>query len=220
MRFNCNLFVLKASGDSVNAGLNLSEQSHGHHHRFPDKLAFLLNNPLRRRLLPPERLISKLGIDSNDVVVDFGCGPGFITIPLAKVAGKAIGVDVSPRMLERADRYAKREQVSVELLQSDGTDLELTDKSIDLILLNHVFHEIENKRGTLSEFLRVLKPSGRVAIIEKTSGGGILSGRFGPPIINEEEVTRELKAAGFDSLQAIPYGKDSVILGQKAPPGS
>ena len=178
-------------------------------------MAFLLNNPIRMKLNPPERLISKLGIDSNDVVVDFGCGPGFITIPLAKVSGKAIGVDVSPRMLERADRYAKRAHVSVELLQSDGSDLKLADKSVDLILLNHVFHEVENKQGTLGQFLRVLKPSGRVAIVEKTRGGGVFSGKFGPPIINEEEVTQALRNAGFDSVEAISNAKDSIIIGQK-----
>jgi len=192
----------------------LTAQQHAHH-RFPERMAFLLNNPIRMKLNPPERLISKLGIDSNDVVVDFGCGPGFITIPLAKVSGKAIGVDVSPRMLERADRYAKRAHVSVELLQSDGSDLKLADKSVDLILLNHVFHEVENKQGTLGQFLRVLKPSGRVAIVEKTRGGGVFSGKFGPPIINEEEVTQALRNAGFDSVEAISNAKDSIIIGQK-----
>jgi len=219
VKFNCNLIVLNLSNDLANRGSNLTAQQHAHH-RFPERMAFLLNNPIRRKLNPPERLISKLGIDSSDVVVDFGCGLGFITIPLAKVAGKAIGVDVSPRMLERANRYAKRAHVSLELLQSDGSEVKLADKSVDLILLNHVFHEVENKQGTLSQFLRVLKPSGRVAIVEKTRGGGVFSGKFGPPIINEEEVTQELKSAGFASVQAIPYGKDSVILGQKAAPGS
>lgn len=190
------------------------------HHRFPEKMAFLLNNPIRRKLVPPEKLIARLGIESKDVVVDFGCGPGFITIPLAKVASKAIGVDVSPRMLEKADRYAKRAQVPVELLQSDGSELKLADKSVDLILLNHVFHEVENKRATLSEFLRVLKPSGKVAIVEKTRGGGIFSGKFGPPIINEQEVTQELRGAGFNFVQVNPHGKDSIIIGQKADPAS
>lgn len=209
------MFVLKVSGDSVNGGLNLSAQPPAHHHRFPDKWAFLLNNPIRRRLLPPEKLIAKLAIDSNDVVVDFGCGPGFISIPLARVSGKAIGVDVSPRMLERASRYAKRAHVSLELLQSDGSELKLADKSVDLILLNHVFHEVENKQGTLSQFLRVLKPSGRVAIVEKTRGGGVFSGKFGPPIINEEEVTQALRNAGFDSVEAISHAKDSIIIGKK-----
>lgn len=212
MRFNCYLVVLNLSDNLATRGMNLTTQ-HAHH-RFPEKMAFLLNNPIRRRLLPPEKLISKLGIESKDVVVDFGCGPGFFTIPLAKVAGKVIGVDVSPKMLERADRYAKRAQVSVELLQSDGSELKLGDKSVDLILLNHVFHEIENKRGTLSEFLRVLKPSGRIMIVEKTRGDGIFSGRFGPPIINEEEVTQELRNACFNFVQEIHYGKDSIFVGQ------
>ena len=179
-------------------------------------MAFLLNNPIRRKLNPPERLISKLAIESNDVVVDFGCGPGFITIPLAKVVGRTIGVDVSPKMLERAGQHAKRARVSVELLQSDGTQLKLAYESVDLILLNHVFHEIENKQATLREFTRILKPSGRVAIVERTRGNGILSKKFGPPIIEEGEVTQELRDVGFNYVQAISHGKDSIIIGRKA----
>ena len=188
------------------------------HHRFPEKMAFLLNNPIRRKLNPPERLISKLDIDSGDVVVDFGCGPGFITIPLARVVGRTIGVDVSPKMLERAGQLAKKAKVSVELLQSDGTGLKLEDRNVDLILLNHVFHEVENKVATLHEFSRILKPSGRVAIVERTSGDGLLS-KFGPPVIDEEEVTHELKDAGFNNVHAIPYGKDSIIIGRKTDVG-
>ena len=81
--------------------VGLSTQHHGHK-RFPEKQAFLLDNPIRRFVSPPERLISKIKIGSNDVVVDFGCGPGFFSIPLAKIARRTIGVDISPRMLEKS----------------------------------------------------------------------------------------------------------------------
>ena len=65
------------------------------HKRFPERLAFTLNNPIRRRLSPPSQLILKLNIGPSDVIVDFGCGPEFFLIPLARIAGKAIGIDVS-----------------------------------------------------------------------------------------------------------------------------
>jgi ubiquinone/menaquinone biosynthesis C-methylase UbiE len=186
------------------------------HHRFPEKMAFLLNNPIRRRLSPPEKLIAKLDVGAGDTVIDFGCGPGFVTIPLARIASKAIGVDVSQEMLERTNRYAKSKGLSLDLVQSDGTKLELPDTSVDLILLNHVFHEVGDQRAALQEFKRVLKRSGRVAIVEKTRGGRVL-GSLGPPVIDEKELTRELRESGFSSVDVVPFGKNSIIIGQVTP---
>jgi len=178
-------------------------------------LAFTLSNPIRSFLHPPEQFISKLHVGARDTVVDFGCGTGFFTVPLAKVAGKTIAIDVSSRMLERAASYAKRSGVTVEFMKSDGTEVRLGDESVDLVLLNHVYHEIENRPRVLAEFLRIMRPSGRLAIVERTRGVKMLSGIFGPPIIDETEVIQEIKRAGFIFAQTVPHGKDSIIIGQK-----
>jgi ubiquinone/menaquinone biosynthesis C-methylase UbiE len=188
---------------------------HPRHRRFPERLAFTLSNPVRRLLEPPERLISKLNLRSSDVVVDFGCGPGFHTMPLARIASKTIAVDVSPRMLEKTALNARKSSVKVELVRSDGVDLKLADDSVDLVFLNHVFHEIENKARVLREFLRIIKPSGRLAIVERTRGSRLFAGRLGPPIIDYSEVAKEIERAGFTLMQTILHGNDSIIVGRK-----
>jgi len=185
-----------------------------HHHRFPEKWAFLLNSPIRRWLDPPEKLISKLEIGPRDTVMDFGCGPGFMAVPLAKVVGRVIAVDVSPLMLERAEQYARKQRVSIALIQSDGSKIDIDTESVDLILLNHVFHEVEKRRATLGEFSRVLKTSGRIAIVERTRSGRFSVG-FGPPIIDAREVMDELTDSGFKSVGVISHGRDSIIIGEK-----
>jgi ubiquinone/menaquinone biosynthesis C-methylase UbiE len=192
----------------------LEAQDHHAHKRFPERLAFTLNSRVRRFLEPPDRLISKLCLRASDVVVDFGCGPGFYTIPIAKVVARTIAADISPRMLERTDSNATKNGVTVVLLATDGTEIKLGDESADLIFLNHVFHEIVDKRRVLSEFLRILKRSGRLAIVEKIRGG-LFSGKLGPPIIDPTEVTEELERAGFSLSQTIAYGNDSIIVGKK-----
>lgn len=90
------------------------------HDRFLDRLAFILNNPIRRRLSPPASRISKLTIGPKYAVVGLGREPGFFLAPLAKTAGRAIGIDVSARMLERAAEHAEKNKVDVELLESNG----------------------------------------------------------------------------------------------------
>jgi len=183
--------------------------------KIPERLAFTLDNPVRRYLDPPERLIGKLGINPDDAVIDFGCGPGYFLIPLAKVARRAIGVDVSSRMLEKASRKAKKKGVSVELLQSDGTGIRLEDSSVDLIFLNHVFHEVDDKPRVLGEFHRILKPLGRLAIVERTREPGRLLSNMGPPMVDEKRLIGEIQQAGFRFAQTIAHRNATIVISQK-----
>ena len=180
----------------------------------------MLDNPIRKLFSPPERLISKINIGSNDVVIDFGCGPGFHSIPLAKLAQRMIGIDISPRMLERAARHAEQEGVTIEFLQSDGTEIRLEDGVADLILLNHVFHEIRDKPAVLGEFYRILKSLGRVAIVERTRKGRFPWNNIGPPVIDEKELVRGIQQDGFKFAGMIPYGNSSIVFAQKVVPSS
>jgi ubiquinone/menaquinone biosynthesis C-methylase UbiE len=146
--------------------------------------------------------------------MDFGCGPGFYTIPLAKRVAKTVVVDISPHMLERTLSDAKKNGVTVEALESDGTELKLNDESIDLIFLNYVFHEITDKPRVLSEFLRILKRSGRLAIVERTRGG-ILTRTVGPPVMDRLELAGELERAGFSLDETIAHDNTSMIIARK-----
>jgi SAM-dependent methyltransferase len=184
--------------------------------KIPERLAFTLDNPVRRFLDPPERLIGKLAVNPDDTVLDFGCGPGYFLIPLAQVARRAIGVDVSPRMLEKASRKAEKNGVSVELMQSDGTGIRLEDGSVDLIFLNHVFHEVDDKPRVLGEFSRILKPLGRLAIVERTRERGRLMGNMGPPVVDEKRLIGEIQRAGFRFAETITHGNASIVISQKA----
>ena len=185
------------------------------HKRFPERLGFLLYNPIRRRLSPPTRLLSLLRVRPDDVVVDFGCGPGFYAIPLARIATRTIGIDVSTRMLERLRDNCKKDAVKVEMLQSDGTSIDLEDDSIDLILTVHVFHEIEKRTEVLSEFSRILRGSGRLVIVERTKEGGFLSRKVGPPVIDQVRVTDSLAVGGFRMIEVVENGEDSIIIAGK-----
>lgn len=184
------------------------------HKRFPEKFASLLNNRIRRFLTPPDRLISKLGVKSSDVIMDFGCGPGFYTIPLAKITRRTIGVDVSSRMLEKLASNAMKYHVKIDLARSDGTAIGLEDGVVDIILLVHVFHEINAKSRVLQEFSRILGASGRLVIVERRKGG-VFSRKFGAPIINEERVVSEIRREGFAHLQTAPLGDDAILIFQK-----
>ena len=194
--------------------IGMESQGEHVHKRYPERLAFTLNNRVRRFLEPPDRLVSQLGLKATDVVVDFGCGPGFYTIPIARGVARTIAVDVSSHMLEKTVSNAKKNHVTVEALVSDGTAIRLDDGIVDLIFLSHVFHEVADRPKVLSEFLRIMKRSGRLAIVERTRGG-LLAWAPGPPIIDQAKIVQELERAGFTFTQTIPHGSNSIVIGKK-----
>lgn len=182
------------------------------HHLFPAWLSFILNNPLRRRFHSPYKVLNKLGVKDTDVVVDFGCGPGFYTIPFARAAARVIAIDVQAEMLEKTMKYANESHVKVECLESDGTNIPLPDNTIDVVFLSGVFHELDRKSTTLSEFRRLLRSGGRLVIKEKTRRG---LGLVGPPIIQVSEITTYLDNAGLKLSDKISIGNDTMIVATK-----
>lgn len=180
-------------------------------HPFPSRLSFILKNPIRRYFDSPERVLKILSIKRRDVVVDFGCGPGFYTIPFAKIVGRVIAIDVQTKMLEKAEKYAKRNNVKVEFFQSDGRQIPLPNNIADLIFLSGVFHELDEKHTVLKELARLLKQSGKLAIKEKTRKS--LS-PIGPPIVKISEITSSLKSAGLTVSDKIELGNDTIVVGK------
>ncbi len=181
-------------------------EEHEHQHRpFSPRLAFILTNPLRRRLDPPHRLIDQVLITNEDTVVDFGCGPGYYTIEIARRARKTIGVDISEEMLRKAWRAAAKAGVIIEFLESNGESMELPSDSVDLILLVHVYHEIPDKEKALVEFRRILKSGGRVIIQERTRKSGLSRILPAPPVMDVNKIVDQARKVGLNQAKIEPY---------------
>jgi len=174
--------------------------------------AIFLDNPIRRWIQPPFKLIEKLGINLSDVAMDFGCGPGFYTIELAKKAKNVVAVDLSPEMLKKAQNKAAKAGVkNIQFLQSNGTNIQLEDGSVDLILLVTVYHEVGENEAVLKEFSRILKPDGKLVVVEV-----IKKGIFpGAPVQNPEALTAEIEAGNFKLDRMLPYKMYGIFFFSK-----
>ena len=174
--------------------------------------AFFLDNPIRRLIQPPSELIEKLTINPNDVIMDFGCGPGYYTIELAKKAKRVMAVDLSPEMLKKAQNKAEKAGVkNIQFLQSNGTNIQLEDSSVDMILLVTVYHEVGESEAVLKEFNRILKPEGKLIIVEV-----IKKGIFpGAPVQNPETLKAEIEAGNFKLKQMLPYNRYGIFFSTK-----
>lgn len=104
----------------------------------------------------------------GEVAVDLGSGGGldvFLAARKVGPTGRAIGIDMTPEMLERARANAKRQGLqNVEFHEATIDKLPLPDASVDCVISNCVINLAPDKQAVLREIARVLKPGGRVAV--------------------------------------------------------
>ena len=107
-------------------------------------------------------------INPGDVIVDVGSGSGFDSLIASKIVGpngRVIGIDMTPAMLKKARSGASEVgTTNIEFRKGHVEDLPLPDEFADVIISNGVLNLTPDKKKTLSEWERVLKPGGRLYI--------------------------------------------------------
>ncbi len=100
-------------------------------------------------------------------VVDIGCGEGYLTIEAARWARKVVGVDRSAAVLARARQLAERRRVAnIVWKRGEIERLPAADASFDVALLSQTLHHAADPGRALHEAARVLRPGGRVLILD------------------------------------------------------
>ena len=151
----------------------------------------MLESEERRKVLPPEEILGKIHIKNTDVVIDFGCGIGFFSIPAAKLAKKVIAIDESEIMVKELKRRTEKIK-NIEVIKDNKIS-----QSADLILLITVLHEIENVEEFIKNCFTLLNDNGRLIIIDWAKKETIHS----PPLnhkISKEEAIRMTKRKAIE----------------------
>jgi ArsR family transcriptional regulator len=100
-------------------------------------------------------------------MADLGCGEGYLTVEAANWARRVVAVDRSSAVLARAREMARRRKVkNIVFRQGDLEDLPLETGSVDIALLSQALHHAEPPEAALSEAWRILRPGGRVLILD------------------------------------------------------
>ncbi len=191
-------------------------------HKFDPAHAHRLDNPERARWQDPQALIRALGVRPGMVCVDVGAGTGYFALPLAAAVGPeghVYAVDVSQEMLKHLDaRLGGIENVSP--LLSEEARLPLADASADLVLVANVFHELSEPAAVLAEVRRVLRPGGRVAVMDWRKGKRS-DDEPGPPAdhrVPAEDVAAALAGAGLATatVETTHFPYHYLLTGSKA----
>ena len=143
-----------------------------HFHKFPMPAfaANLIDNPLRRRIQPPDEVPLRHGIEPGMTVLEVGPGNGTYTLATARRigdAGKLISIDIEPKMVEHLERRARAEGIAnVEARVADVFELPFEDGMFDAVYMIAVIGEIPTPERAMREFHRVLSASGTLAFSE------------------------------------------------------
>jgi ubiquinone/menaquinone biosynthesis C-methylase UbiE len=138
-------------------------------HTCPWWLLFTFDNPLRKLIHDPEKILASY-VMSGITVLDIGCGMGYFTLGLAKLVGedgKVIAADLQEPMLmglrKRANRAGLMDRIH--LHQSTPSQIGVRE-SVDFALAFWMVHEVRQPNIFLGQIYELLRPEGKFMLVE------------------------------------------------------
>ena len=125
-----------------------------------------VNSDKKWRRLVAKKLKSVLD-DGNALVLDVACGTGDLSLELQRnAAAKVIGTDFCRPMLEIAFDKNDKSATKIPYLEADGMNLSFADETFDAVTIAFGLRNFSNWQNGLIELRRILKPGGKLAILE------------------------------------------------------
>jgi len=155
-------------------------------HKFSPDRAEKLEQTDRYTVLPPEQVLSKLGLRRNMSFADIGAGTGFFARAASEIVGeggRVYAVDMSAEMLSHLKE--RGEPANMTTVESKEYTIPLESDVVDFSLMAFVVHETEDTPRFLAEVQRITRTGGRIAIVEWEKQ----QEEHGPPM--EERMSRE-----------------------------
>ncbi len=125
--------------------------------------------------LKPDVILRHLGVHSQSVIADFGCGPGVFSLPAAVLTDASVhAIDVRKSMLDVCGHEAQHRSLhnlvfvhaNLELDRGSG----LPDMSVDFVIMRKILSQNENKQALFREAYRILRASGKLVVIGWSDG--------------------------------------------------
>ena len=124
----------------------------------------------------------RAGLDALDV----GCGTGFLALELASRGHRVVGVDFAPAMIEEAQRKATERGLPARFGAADAEHLSFASRSFDLVISRHVLWTLPHPPAAIDEWTRMLRPGGRLAVVDGQFDIGSPAGSSGSSRMSEE----------------------------------
>jgi ubiquinone/menaquinone biosynthesis C-methylase UbiE len=186
------------------------------HRRMDVARAHRLDAPERMLFLPVGEVLDALALVPSEIVADIGAGTGYFSIPIARAVtpgGRVYALDVQPEMLSLLNKKLGQHLLSnMELVLADAGATTLSDASCNLVFMANVWHEFEDRAAVLREARRILKPAGRIAILDWRPD---VEPEHGPPLehrLPSSEAKTHLHDTGFTRIIERNIGSYSWLV--------
>lgn len=174
--------------------------------------AWMFNWKASRARSRPDRILQTLMPRAGERVMDYGAGGGYFAMRLAEFVGqegRVYAVDINPAFLKYIrKKAAKRGLRGLETLTPEEVGSRVPEASLDLIFMRNVTHHIEDRSALFTKFAPLLKPGGRVAIVEHLPGRGHSPEHSVPP----ETLISEMESAGFALTNTHDFLPDQSFM--------
>jgi ubiquinone/menaquinone biosynthesis C-methylase UbiE len=151
--------------------------------------------------------VSMVGVKLGDRLLQIGCGDGGLVAALAAktgLTGRAVAVDPSPEAVAAAQRAAEEAGVLVEVATAPLARLPFDESSFDTVVMLDILRPLapESRPPVLNEATRVVRPGGRVVLVEPAPRGG-LAGLVGPRSDSMYSAEEWLRSAGLKAVRVL-----------------
>ena len=204
-----------ASRDGIGKFYMGREISHVMGHRG----AMWLERPEREREERTDLLIEALPLSVDSIVADIGAGTGYFSFRMAErvPAGKVLAVEIQTEMLDLVEaRKANGARANVETVLGDETNPNLSNSSVDLILIVDAYHEFSHPYEMGTAIMRALKPGGLLVLIEYRAEDRSVPIK---PLhkMSEEQAKKEMAAVGLEWVRTEDFLPQQHFLVFKRP---
>ena len=185
--------------------------------KFDPKKLHKLNDPQRLLDIPPDFIWDKLDIENPRVLVEIGAGTAFFSVAFFQKFKPATvyACDLSETMIKWVTEHVSSKYPDIIPVKTEESTVPLDDGIADLVFMITLHHELKHPSLSLAEAFRILKPDGKIFVVDwkkkEMSQGPPTEIRYLP-----EEVEKQMVNAGFQDVAVYnDLPKHFLVVGQK-----
>jgi len=157
----------------------------------------------------PEEILQALSLKPGQSIADIGSGGGYFTLRFAEAVGGSglvYAVDTNQEFLDYIAKNARNRGIAnIKIVPASSIHSMIPGGSLNVIFLRNVYHHLKNRAEYFRRMSRLLKPEGRIAVIEYDGRGGFSFHKIFGHYVPQKKIAEEMREAGFKAEKTLDF---------------